>query len=89
MQQRYKEDGLVVIGLGFQDTKDNLVRFAKGMNINDVVLALDIDNSASKKYGISYGAGAVFIKKNGIVSKRFPAGFNEMELLRETHRIVK
>ncbi|MBI5893462.1 MAG: hypothetical protein HZB79_07415 [Deltaproteobacteria bacterium] len=89
MQQRYKEDGLVVIGLGFQDTKNNLTNFTKEMNINDIIFVFDIDGSAAKKYGISYGAGAVFIKRNGIVSKRFPAGFNEMELLRETYRIIK
>lgn len=89
MQQRYKEDGLVVIGLGFQDTKSNLINFAKEMKIDDIILAFDTESHAAKKYGISYGAGAVFIKRNGIVSKRFPAGFNEMELLRETYRIIK
>lgn len=78
---KYKEKGLVVIGLGFQDTKGNLVQYAKDMKIDDMQLVFDAEGRIAAKYGISYGAGAVFIDKKGIVTKRFIAGFGEKEFL--------
>jgi hypothetical protein len=35
------------------------------------------------------GAGAVFINRNGIVTKRFIAGFNDKEFLEEVDKIVR
>lgn len=85
---KYKGNGLVIIGLGFQDTKANLINFAKEMKIENILLAFDTDGHISAKYGIPYGAGVIFIDRNGIVLKRFSTGFNEKEFLSETERII-
>ena len=86
---RYKENGLMVIGLGFQDAKGALMKFANDMKIGDTPLVFDTASYAAAKYGISYGAGAVFINRKGIVTKRFIAGFNEKEFLEEVDKIVR
>lgn len=86
---KYKGNGLAVIGLGFKDTKANLVSFAKNMKIDDMLLVFDTESHAAAKYGIVYGAGAVFINRNGIVTKRFIAGFGEKEFLEEVDKIVR
>ncbi|MBI3754313.1 MAG: TlpA family protein disulfide reductase [Deltaproteobacteria bacterium] len=78
---QYKEKGLVVIGLGFQDTKSNLVKYAKDMKMGDMRLVFDTEGRIAARYGISYGAGTVFIDRKGIVTKRFVAGFGEKEFL--------
>jgi len=86
---RYKENGLMVIGLGFHDAKGALMKFAMDMKMDDTPLVFDTASHAAAKYGISYGAGAVFINRNGIVTKRFIAGFNEKEFLEEVDKIVR
>lgn len=78
---QYKEKGLVVVGLGFQDTKDNLIQYAKALKMDDMQLVFDTEGRIAAKYGISYGAGTVFIDRKGIVTKRFVAGFGEKEFL--------
>lgn len=78
---KHKEDELIAIGLGFQDTKDNLIKYAKDMKMDEMQLVFDTEGSIASKYGISYGAGAVFINRKGIVAKRFVAGFGEKEFL--------
>lgn len=89
MQERFKEEGLHVIVLGFQDTRENLVRYAKELNVPKLTFAFDIDSDAAKLYDIKYTAAVVFIDKKGIVSRRLSGGFNEPELLRNTYRIIK
>lgn len=87
---QYQEKGLIIIGLGFQDTRDNLIKYAKDqMKIDDWALVLDVDGHVSAKYGVVYGAGTVLIDRNGIVAKRFIAGFGEKEFLPEVEKIVK
>ena len=86
---RYKENGLMVIGLGFQDAKNALMKFARDMKMGDMPLVFDTESNAAAKYGISYGAGAVFINRNGIVTKRFIAGFNDKEFLEEVSMIIQ
>lgn len=78
----------MVIGLGFQDAKGALMKFANDMKMDDTPLVFDIESHAAAKYGISYGAGAVFINRNGIVTKRFIAGFSEKEFLEEISVII-
>lgn len=39
--------------------------------------------------GILFGAGAVFIDRNGIVAKRFIAGFGEKEFLSGVDEIIR
>lgn len=86
---QYKENGLVIIGLGFQDTKANLLNYAKTMKMDEMSLAFDVEGRVAAQYGIAYGAGVIFINRDGIVTKRFVAGFNEKEFLPEIEKIVR
>ncbi|OGP11448.1 MAG: hypothetical protein A2X87_02775 [Deltaproteobacteria bacterium GWC2_42_51] len=89
IHSQYQEKGLIIIGLGFQDTKDNLIKYAKEMKIDDWALVLDVDGHVSAKYGVVYGAGTVLINRDEIVTKRFIAGLGENEFLPEVEKIVK
>ncbi len=89
MQERFKEEGLVAIVLGFQDTRENLINYAKELNVPKLTFVFDIDSDVGKIYDIKYTAAVVFIDKKGIVSKRLSGGFNEPQLLKETYRIIK
>ena len=40
-------------------------------------MGFDRGNAISKAYGISYGAGMVFINKDGVVVERFLTGITE------------
>lgn len=88
VQKKFKDDGLVVIGIGFQDTRDNIAQCIKDLNISEVTFVYDKDSKIAERYGITYVAASVFIDKKGIVSRLLPSGFNEPQLLKEIYRIV-
>ena len=88
IMERFKEKGLAVIVLGFQDTRGNLKESAEAKNLDKIIFAYDIDEEVSGKYGISLVAASVFIDRDGVVTKRFAGGFNKTEMLKETYRIL-
>ncbi len=88
MTEVFEDDGLVVIGLGFLDTKGAIEQYVDGSGLDKVEFAFDTEKEAAKKYGITLVASSVFIDRDGTVSKRFPGGFNKNEMLKETYRIL-
>lgn len=68
-----------IIGIGFQDGKKNIKKFAKDLTMPWPVI-FDTGTKIGKAYGISFGAGTVFIDKNGIISGMLVAGFSQEEL---------
>lgn len=88
MKKRFKDEGLVVIGIGFQDTRENITDYLKDAGLGEITFAYDGENKAAEAYGIVYVAASVFIDKKGIVKKRLPSGFNEAELLKEIYHII-
>jgi hypothetical protein len=79
-EQEYKEEGLKIIWMGFQDRKDKLKDFMVKHDIQSSVGFDDRDQIAGQ-YGIAYGAGLIAINKQGIVTKRIAKGFSEKGLI--------
>lgn len=63
-------DSVAVIGVGIQDKSENIKAFAEELEMTWPVV-FDEGNVISKAYGITYGAGMVFVDSNGIVKKRY------------------
>jgi hypothetical protein len=76
----YKEEGLKVIWMGFQDRKNKLKDFMVKHDIQSSVGFDDQDRIAGQ-YGIAYGAGLIVINKEGVVTQRIPKGFSEKGLI--------
>lgn len=85
--KKYAAQGLQVIGIGIQDTETNIRRFANELAM-DWPVAHDKDGVATRLYGITFGAGAVFIDKDGIVKSRFITGFEEDEFKKALDKII-
>ena len=79
-EEKYKEEGLKVIWIGFQDKKEKIMEFMVKHGIDSSV-GFDKRNLISIEYGIAYGAGLIAINKEGIVIKRIAKGFSEDELI--------
>jgi peroxiredoxin len=77
--EEHAGEGLQVVGLGIQDSLKNIRTFAEAEGVSWPV-AFDADDKVAKAYGITFGAGAVFIDRAGIVRKRYFAAFSEEEL---------
>ena len=68
-----------IIGIGFQDGQKNIEKFASELTMPWPVI-FDTGTKIGNAYGISFGAGTVFIDKNGIISGMLVAGFSQEEL---------
>ncbi len=79
-EEKYKEEGLKVIWIGFQDKKEKIMEFILKHGIDSSV-GFDKRNLISIEYGVAYGAGLIAINKEGIVIKRIAKGFSEDELI--------
>ena len=75
MQEVHSDADLRIIWIGFQDRIDRLRPFALKHKLDAV--GFDRGNKVATSYGISYGAGVLFIDKDGIVQKRIAKGFGE------------
>lgn len=79
-EETFKEEGLRVIWMGFQDGKEQIIDFMTKHDIESYV-AYDDRNIIASQYGIAYGAGLILINKEGIVTRKIPKGFSEDELV--------
>lgn len=52
-------------------------------------MGFDKGDLIARTYGITFGAGVVFIDSSGIVQGRFLGGFGNKELEKEIGKIVK
>lgn len=86
-KEKYADKGLVVIGVGIQDSESNIRDYAR-TNAMDWPVIFDRGNVISDQYGIPYGAGAVFIDRQGVVRGRFVTGFSSTELERELGKVM-
>ena len=76
-----------MIGIGIQDKKSNIVDYVQKKGLKWPV-AFDDGDLIARNYGITFGAGVVFIDAGGIVRGRFLGGFGEDELEREIAKIM-
>lgn len=51
-------------------------------------MTFDEGNKIASSYGLPYGAGTIFISKEGIVTGRFRGGFSAADLEKELKKIL-
>lgn len=76
-----------IIGIGFQDTRENIRNYVNEKKLPYPV-AYDDENKIASSYGLPYGAGVIFISKDGIVTGRFRSGFTEPDFEKELKKML-
>jgi peroxiredoxin len=87
LEKEYKREGLKVVWIGFQDKESKIREFMQRHGIESNV-GYDNGDAVSRAYGIKYGAGLVFINREGIVVKKVPKGFSQDVLKRATDSLL-
>lgn len=82
VQEEFGEQGLRIIWIGFQDRIERLVTYANKMGISPV--GYDAKDYVGTSFGITFGAGIVFIDSEGMVRKRIAKGLDEKRLRENT-----
>jgi len=85
-EEKHKDKGLIVIWVTHQDRVEKLMEYARKNNVPDFVF--DPDDSVSRKFGMTYGGGVVFINPEGIVKSRVPKGISAASLDEELAKIL-
>lgn len=88
MQEKYKDQGLQIVWVGFQDRKADIMNYARKMGMPEVV-GYDGDNQTGYRFGITFGDGAALINRQGIVTGRFRGAFRQPELEEEIAKALK
>lgn len=76
-----------MVGIGFQDAKENIRNYVKEKKLPYPV-AFDEENKIASSYGLPYGAGMIFISKDGIVTGRFRSGFTQPDFEKELKKVL-
>ncbi|MBI5101338.1 MAG: hypothetical protein HZB33_05835 [Nitrospirae bacterium] len=85
-QQKYEKEGLTVLWIGHQDRPAKLTSFAQKNGIPDYLF--DGDDTMSRKYGMTYGGGVVFVNREAVVKSRVPKGISPSRLDAELKKII-
>jgi peroxiredoxin len=85
--EKYSDKGLQVIGLGFQDSEANIRKYAQKHAMPWPVV-FDEGDKLAGQYRIPFGAGVIFIDREGIVRGRIPAAFDIKRLEAELKKIL-
>ena len=85
-EEKHKDKGLIVIWVTHQDRVEKLTEYARKNNVPDFVY--DPDDSVSRKFGMTYGGGVVFINPEGVVKSRVPKGISASSLDEELKKIL-
>lgn len=85
-EKKYAEAGLTVLWIGHQDKTAKLTEYAKKNNIPDYLF--DPDDGMSRKFGMTYGGGVVFVNRDGIVKSRVPKGISAASIESELKKIL-
>jgi hypothetical protein len=85
-EQKHKDQNLTVLWVGHQDKPPKLTEYAKKNNIPDYLF--DPDDSMSRKFGMTYGGGVVFINRDAVVKARVPKGISSSSLEAELKKIL-
>lgn len=75
-----------MLWVGHQDRTEKLTAYARKNAIPDYLF--DGDDSMSKKFGMTYGGGVVFISRDGVVMARIPKGFSPATLEASVKKIL-
>jgi len=85
VREKYKE--LTIVGIGIQDSEARIRNYVLA-NAIPWPMGFDRGNVISEAYGITYGAGMVFINKDGVVVERFLTGITEREFNETLDKIL-
>ena len=85
-ETKYSDKHLTVLWIGHQDRIDKLTKYATDNNIPDYLF--DPDDAVSRKFGMTYGGGVVFINAQGVVKSRVPKGISSKSLEEELAKIL-
>ena len=85
-EQIHSDKELMVVWVTHQDRVEKLSKYAADNNVPDFVF--DPDDSVSRKFGMTYGGGVVFINADGIVKSRVPKGISAESLEEELKKIL-
>ena len=84
---REKHKELVIAGIGIQDSEARIRNYALD-NAIPWGVGFDKGNVIAEAYGITYGAGMVFINKDGVVIERFLTGITEKKFNETLDKIL-
>lgn len=85
-EKKYADKGLTVLWVGHQDKTEKLSAFTRKNGVPDYLF--DGDDSMSRKFGMTYGGGLVFISTDGVVKARVPKGISASRLEAELNKIL-
>ena len=85
VREKYKQ--LVIVGIGIQDSEARIRSYALD-NAVPWPMGYDKGGVISEAYGITYGAGMVFINKDGVVVERFLTGITEKKFNETLDKIL-
>lgn len=77
---------MTIIWIGHQDKVAKLTQYADRNGIPDYLY--DGDDSMSRKFGMTYGGGVVFIDRGATVKSRVPKGISPERLEAELKKII-
>jgi len=86
-EQQHAAEGLKVLWIGHQDKPNKLVAYARRNGITSD-FGFDKDDSMSRKYGMTYGGGVVFVDRSGMARVRIPKGFTAAQLDQAIQKIL-
>ena len=84
--EKYREKDLTVIWIGFQDRMEKIKEFSEKHNLASA--GYDANDTVSKKFGMTFGAGLVFINREGVVKARLPKGLSPSRIEAEIQKII-
>lgn len=86
LKEKFREQELKIYWIGFQDRISKLRVYSKKMGLYAV--GFDYNDRVSYGYGIRYGAGLIYIDRDGMVRKRIAKGFSEQSLNEVMDRLM-
>ncbi len=86
--ERHKDAGIKVLGIGIQDSKSNIKKFAEETKMNWPV-GFDKDGSIAKQYAITFGAGGVFIDREGVIRSWYGTVMESGDIEQSIEAILK
>ncbi len=86
-EDEFAKEKLKIIWMGFQDKKDNIMKYMTKHGIDSSV-GFDERNDIANMYEVRYGAGIVMINSEGIVKKRINSGITEDRFIEAVNYII-
>jgi len=85
-KEKYGDQGLEIYYIGHQDRIEKLTKYANENRLPDYLY--DPDDSVSRRFGMTYGGGIVFVNREGVVKSRIPVGISASVVEAELQKIL-